>query len=81
MSTYQYAISNLFLAVSNAAYSQGIAFSSLHNAYGIFYSRTFNIPYLQVTQDGPSFHVDRNYRLHFLTQAGEVSYDKVVSIK
>jgi apolipoprotein N-acyltransferase len=80
-SAYQYRLSNLIAAVSNAVFSDGIVNSRLHNAYGIFYSRTFNIPYLQITQDGPSFYVDRNYRLNFLSQSGEISYDKVIYIE
>ncbi|MDR2802947.1 MAG: carbon-nitrogen hydrolase family protein [Treponema sp.] len=80
MSAYNYRLSNLFTAVSNAVFSEGIAISKLHNAYGIFYARTFNIPYLQITQDGPSFYIDRNYRLNFLSQSGEISYDKVIEL-
>ncbi|MDR1363059.1 MAG: carbon-nitrogen hydrolase family protein [Spirochaetaceae bacterium] len=78
MSMYQYKHSNLFVAVGNAAFSEGIAYSRLHNAYGVFYSRTFGIPYLQITQDGPSFYVDKNYKLRFLSASNEISYNSVL---
>jgi apolipoprotein N-acyltransferase len=79
-SAYQYKISNLIIALSNAVFSEGIAYSRLHNAYGIFHSRTFNIPYLQITQDGPSFYVDKNYKLYFLSGPGEIFCDKIITI-
>jgi hypothetical protein len=56
--------------------SKWAAVSKLHNAYGIFYARTFNIPYLQITRDCPSFYIDRNYRLNFF-----LNQEKYLTIK
>jgi apolipoprotein N-acyltransferase len=65
---------DLLLAVTNDVFAEGTSLGRLHQCYAIFYSRMTGRPFLQITQNGPSFYVSKTGRLQILASLNEISY-------
>jgi apolipoprotein N-acyltransferase len=67
---------DLYIALSNDVFAEGTILTRLHQAYGVINARTMGIPFIQATQNGPSFYVDSKGTLHNLTKP----YEKAIGI-
>jgi apolipoprotein N-acyltransferase len=67
---------NLYIAISNDVFAEGTILSKLHQAYGIINARNIGLPFIQITQNGPSFYVNSNGTLYKLADP----YEKAIGI-
>ena len=53
---------DLAVSISSDVFAEGTSLSRCHQAYSVFYARTFRLPLVQVTQNGATFciHGDGN---------------------
>lgn len=74
-------IPDLYVAVSNDVFAEGTILSRLHQAYGIINARTMGIPFIQVTQNGPSFYVNSKGTLYSLAEPYEKAIDITFTVE
>jgi apolipoprotein N-acyltransferase len=71
----------LYIAISNDVFAEGTVLSRLHQSYGVMNARTIGLPFIQVTQNGPSFYVNSKGTLYSLAEPYEKTIDVTFTIR